>query len=141
MISNAQKTLLHVAKTKLHLDDETYRDLLRAEAGVESSKDLDNAGLNRVLLRFKKLGFINTAHRPLRGRRTNAGALPTDEQMALIAKLYRDLEWPPGAQQMGFNKKCCRKSWPQTRADATKVILGLERYIAWRCEHPASDAR
>lgn len=61
--------------------------------------------------------------------------------MALIAKLYRDLGWTSDAQQMGFNKKCCRKSWPQTRSDATKVILGLERYIAWRCEHPAADAR
>jgi hypothetical protein len=140
MISNAQKTLLHVAVSKLNLDDDTYRALLNAEAGVTSSKDLDNAGMNRVLKRLEQLGFKNTAHRPLR-RRPNAGALRTDEQTALIAKLYGDLEWASDAQQMGFNKKCCGKSWPQTRSDATKVILGLERYIAWRREHPSSPVR
>jgi phage gp16-like protein len=140
MISNAQKTLLHVAKAKLGLDDETYRDLLSAEAGVTSSKDLDNAGLNRVLNRLKKLGFTNTAHRPRR-RRPDAAALRTEDQTALISKLYRDLGWNTDAQRMGFNKKCCGKASPQTRTDATKVILGLERYIAWRCEHPAKAVR
>ncbi|HSY51188.1 MAG TPA: phage protein GemA/Gp16 family protein [Thermoanaerobaculia bacterium] len=141
MISAAQKGLLHVAKAKLGLDDDAYRDLLKAEAGVTSSVDLDNAGLNRVLKRFTKLGFINTAHRPLRSKRPDAGALRTEDQMALIAKLYRDLGWATDAQQMAFNKKCCGKSWPQTRSDATKVIVGLERYIAWRCKHPAFDVR
>src|SRR3954462_12981039 len=121
MISNAQKTLLHVAKAKLGLDDETYRDLLKAEAGVTSSKDLDNAGLNRVLNRLGKLGFKNTAHRPLRRRQPHADSFRTDEQLALITKLYGDLGWASDAQKMGFNKKCCGKSWPQTRADATKV--------------------
>ena len=141
MISNAQKTLLHVAKSQLGLDDETYRDLLNAEAGVTSSKDLDNAGLNRVLNRLAKLGFKNTTHRPPRRRQPNAGALATDEQQALIAKLYRDLGWPPGAQQMAFNNKCCKKAWPQTRSDATKIIVGLQRYLDWRRQHPGAAAR
>jgi phage gp16-like protein len=138
MISNAQKGLLHVAVAQLQLDDDTYRALLKAEAGVTSSKDLDNAGLNRVLNRLGKLGFKNTAHKPRR-RKPNAGALRTPEQLDLIAKLYRDLDWRSEAQQMGFNKKCCGHSWPQTRAEATKVIVGLERYIAWRRQHPPTE--
>jgi len=139
VISNAQKKLLHTAVSVLGIDDETYRALLKAEAGVTSSNDLDNAGLNRVINRLQRLGFKNTAHRPRR-RAPNAGALRTEEQLELIAKLYDDLGWATDAQRMAFNKKCCKKSWPQTRGDATKVILGLERYIAWRREHPASSS-
>jgi phage gp16-like protein len=141
MITNAQKTLLHVAKSTLHLNDETYRALLKAEAGVTSSNDLDNAGLDRVLKRFGKLGFNNTAHKPRRRRSPTPGALRSEQQLELIAKLYRDLGWETDAQQMAFNKKCCHKSWPQTTADATKVILGLERMREWKRKHPTADVR
>ena len=127
MISNAQKTLLHVAKAQLQLADEDYRAVLQAEAGVSSSNDLDNGGLDRVLRRLGKLGFTNTAHRPR--RKPQPAGLVTPEQQQLICDLYEQLGWSDVARQMGFAKRVCKKSFPQTRGDAIKVIEGLKGMI------------
>jgi len=140
MITDRQKAMLHVAKAKLGLDDDSYRALLTAEAGVSSSNDLDNQGLNRVLKRLGKMGFTNTAHKPL--RRQPKG-LVTPEQQATIAANYRELTrltngYDTFAKQTGFNHRCCGKAIPQTRADAIKVIEGQKAIIA-RESSQASD--
>ena len=131
MISARQKSLLHVAKSQLRLDAAAYRSLLQAEAGVTSSNDLDNRGLNRVLKRLAKMGFNNTAHKPL--RRQPKGLI-TPEQQATIAENYRELTRLSGgydsfAKQTGFNRRCCGKAMPQTRGDAIKVIEGQKAII------------
>ena len=81
-ISTRQKSLLHVAKAKLGLSDEDYRAILFSAAGVESSKDLDTAGFERVLERFVQLRVRRAAQsaemsRTQPGRRGygNAGAV------------------------------------------------------------------
>jgi len=58
-LTNKQKAVLHVAKTKLGLDDSTYRDMLEAQAGVRSSTALDYAGFLTVMTHFEKCGFKN----------------------------------------------------------------------------------
>lgn len=126
MISGAQKSLLHVAKAQLGLDDDDYRAILKAEAGVTTSNDLDNRGLNRVLKRLSKLGFENTAHRP---RVRQPKALVTPEQQALIERNYELLGFNSFARRSGFNKRCCGKAMPQTRGDANKVIEGQKAML------------
>lgn len=131
MISNAQKAVIHVAKTALRLRDEEYRALLKAEAGVASSADLDAAGFERLMKRFEKLGFVSTAKQRRRSRRVPAPAgMATPDQLALIQELYRQLGWSEVARQMGFSKRCCKKAFPQTRTDANKVIEGLKAMIS-----------
>lgn len=49
--------LIHIAKSQLGLDDESYRELLQECAGVESSKDLDAMGFKSVLGELERLGF------------------------------------------------------------------------------------
>lgn len=49
--------LIHVAKTKLGLDDDVYRDILKSTTGKDSSKELNLAQLEAVLDRLKQLGF------------------------------------------------------------------------------------
>ncbi len=127
MISSAQIRLLHTAKNVLRLEDEDYRALLQSEAGVSSSKDLNNRGLNRVLKRLQKLGFNNTAHRP---RRYQPQGLITPEQQALIETNYALLGFDAFARRSGFNRRCCGKAMPQTRTDANKVIEGQKAMIA-----------
>jgi len=56
--------LIHLAKGQLGLDDETYRAMLRATAGVDSAGALDPAGRARVLEHLRSRGF-----RPLAGAR------------------------------------------------------------------------
>jgi Bacteriophage Mu, GemA protein len=72
-----QLAVLHVAKARLGLDDETYRDLLESEAGVRSARDLDGAGFAAVMRRLERLGFH--ARRP--------AALPERPGMASAAQL------------------------------------------------------
>lgn len=60
MISNATLAAIHVAKKQLNLEDDDYRAMLRAEAGVASAQDLDDAGARRVMLWFDNHGFKRT---------------------------------------------------------------------------------
>ena len=133
MISNAQKAMLHVAKSQLKLEDEMYRAILREQGGVESSTELTNTTFERVIRRLEELGFVNSARRPLRRDRRPTEPV-TPEQQQKIRDLYATLGWTETARQMGFNKRCCRKSWPQTRTDAAKVIEGLKAIVARRVE-------
>lgn len=55
--------LIHVAKSKLGMDDETYRAMLWSIARVQSSTDLDFAGRQRVLEHLRKCGGL----KPSRG--------------------------------------------------------------------------
>lgn len=126
MISNAQKAILHVAKAKLHLEDDFYRSILRENAGVESSTDLTNKGFDKVMKRLEQLGFYNTARRR-KGRPLDS---ITPEQLAHIRDLYGQLGWSEQSRQMGFNKRCCRRSWPQSKSDGIKVIEGLKAMLS-----------
>ena len=56
-ISKQQKALLHVAKGKLGLDDDLYRQALIRIAGVTSSTELDQAGFEAVMGFFEYCGF------------------------------------------------------------------------------------
>jgi hypothetical protein len=47
----------------------------------------------------------------------------------MIHELYEQLGWNDQSRQMGFSKRCCRKSFPQTRNDGIKVIEGLNAIV------------
>lgn len=57
MIDRAKLAVIHVAKKQLDLDEDDYRAMLRSEAGVDSARDLDEAGARRVMLWFENHGF------------------------------------------------------------------------------------
>jgi len=48
---------IHAARRQLALTEDSYRDLLERIAGVRSAKDLDEAGRDKVLAEFRRLGF------------------------------------------------------------------------------------
>lgn len=88
-ISNSQKTILHVAKAKLGLDDDLYRQALVRIAGVTTSTDLDEAGFKAMMGFFEYCGF-----RPLgKGapRYGNRPGMATFAQLELIRELWREL--------------------------------------------------
>lgn len=49
---------IHIAKSQLGLDDETYRALLARVAGVRSAKDLNPRQVGAVLVEFERLGWV-----------------------------------------------------------------------------------
>lgn len=49
--------LIHIAKTKLALDEDTYRQMLQGLTGKASCKVMNETELNNVLEAMKKRGF------------------------------------------------------------------------------------
>lgn len=78
--------LIHVAKTKLGIEDEVYRDILESTTGKTSSKLLTPAQLEAVLDRLKQLGFKVES-------KDKAGVknLASDAQSRLIRHLWLQL--------------------------------------------------
>lgn len=56
LIGKKEKALIHVAKAKLGMSDEVYREML-AGVGVKSSKDLTYPKFDEVMRRMKVGGF------------------------------------------------------------------------------------
>lgn len=89
MISRPQKAILHVAKGKLGIDDDLYRQALVRIAGVTSSTELDQAGFEAMMGFFEHCGF-----RPLgKGapRYGNRPGMATFAQLELIRELWREI--------------------------------------------------
>ncbi len=138
MITHAQIALVHVAKSRLALDEDSYRAILHAEAGVASARDLDEKGFDRLMRRFEHLGFTSFAHEKRRQANKRRGTI-TPEQQSKIAALYMELAsasaaaGQPGfsslAAQMAFSRRQCRKAFPQTIGDAIKVIEGQKAML------------
>lgn len=61
-MTGKQLALLHVAKRALRFDDDVYRAILKIHGGVESSKDLDAAGFEKVMAHFTACGFRSDSH-------------------------------------------------------------------------------
>lgn len=55
----------------------------------------------------------------------------SDTLQDAIQRLYADLRWTK-QQQIGFNRRTCGKSWPQTTTDANKIYTGLEAMLIRR---------
>lgn len=146
MINNKQKALIHIAKARLGLSDEEYRDILRTHGGAESSKYLDGLGFERVMAFFIKLGFkYDRRRRTARPGSPQAAEFPrkvdftilaSEGQKKVIYHLMEDLGWWP-ARLYGFIVKMIGKERPEelTKDEASKVIEGLKsmrnRCVKW----------
>lgn len=86
MITRKQVALLHVAVNRLHLSEENYRALLLREAGVESSKLLDNDGFDAMMGALARRGFKPAGRKPSYGGRAG---MATPAQIAAIRRLWR----------------------------------------------------
>jgi len=88
-ITNPKKSLIHVAKAKLGMEEADYRALLMRAAGVSSSSQLDVAGFNMVMAEFERLGFRGT--RAGFGRTQNArrSGMATPAQLGKVRAMWR----------------------------------------------------
>jgi phage gp16-like protein len=123
MISAAKLKILHVARRQLGLDEDTYRDILRNFAGVESGRDLTDGKFAAVMDQLKRLGFKRKA--PPR----NAGALPTGKQRRMIAGLFKELAIDTPERRDGFCRRVVKHRYPLSRGEANKVIEALKAMV------------
>lgn len=88
---NTDLAKIHIAKARLGMPDDQYRDLLWTIGRVKSAKDLDWAGRQRLLDHFKACGFAPAAKG---GKPSEASEwlfvfrCPPDRQ-PLLKKIYR----------------------------------------------------
>lgn len=82
--------LIHIAKSQLHLDEDTYRAMLTANTGKNSTKAMTLTELRTVFEHLKTAGFKTT---PSTATKKQAGKLrqADDEQSKLIRHLWLSL--------------------------------------------------
>ncbi len=133
MIGRKKKALVHIAKEDLHLDEDTYRGILKAVAGVGSAKDLTEEGFERVMRRFQEMGFkglLPSPYQPVpRGRLIPFGSPKGSEevtrnQQGFISYLLEKLTWTDGHYH-AFCQRIIKKPSPLTKRDGQKIIIGL----------------
>lgn len=86
MLGRKQLALLHIAKDRLGLDDDIYRDILWNVGKVESARELDYLGFRRVMDRFNELGFQSDWRRRAFGDRPG---MATPAQIDTIRKMWQ----------------------------------------------------
>ena len=132
-IGRKKKALVHIAKYDLHLDEESYRQILKGVAGVESAADLTEEGFENVMSRFQEMGFKGLLPSPFqpvpKGRLIPPGSPQgfesiTESQRRFIAFLLEKLEWDEGHYH-AFCRRIIKKPGPETKRDGQKIIIGL----------------
>ena len=132
-IGRKKKALIHIAKEGLHLDEESYRQILKGVAGVESSTQLTEEGFEKVMKRFHEMGFKGLLPHPEdpipKGRLIPHGSPQGLESITLpqesfLHYLLKKLDWQEGHYH-AFCQRIIKKPSPLTRRDGQKIIIGL----------------
>ena len=132
-IGRKKKALVHIAKEDLHLEDESYRQILKGVAGVESSTQLTVEGFEKVMRRFEEMGFkglLPSPQHPVpKGRLIPSGSPQgfegiTTSQQDFVHYLLETLGWDQGHYH-AFCQRIIKKLDPMTKRDGQKIIIGL----------------
>jgi hypothetical protein len=132
-IGRKKKALVHIAKENLHLDEESYRQILKGVAGVESSAQLTVEGFEKVMKRFQEMGFrglLRDPYQPVpKGRLIPSGSPQGLESITLsqqnfINYLLEKLTWDNGHYH-AFCKRIIKRPDPLTKRDGQKIVIGL----------------
>lgn len=81
------KAQIHIAKTQLGMDDDTYRAALKAATGKTSCKDMGVIDLNKALQAFKDRGFKS---KPPKKKPSKTTATLTDKLIAQWRAMGKD---------------------------------------------------
>lgn len=118
-INKGKIALIHVAKAKLNMDDDTYRDLLENVCGTRSAKDVETKDFENLMAVFRQIGFQKEVRM-------------TQKQYLKIKALEFKLGWRDNpARLSGFAKRVCAdNNWKRFGIKrASKLIQGLQRML------------
>lgn len=104
-IRNRQLAQIHIAKSDLGLDDDTYRAMLMDVAGVDSAAKLNAKQRRAVLERFESKGWVNKKQKG-RPKTVSPDRAPLIRKIgALLADQKLPWTYADGiAKQMGFGE-------------------------------------
>jgi len=132
-IGRKKKALVHIAKEDLRLDEESYRQILKGVAGVESATRLTKEGFENVMKRFQEMGFkglLPYPYQPVPKGRLIPSDSPqglesiTSNQQDFISYLLERLIWDEGHYH-AFCQRIIKRPDPLTKRDGQKIIIGL----------------
>jgi hypothetical protein len=133
VIGRKKKALVHIAKEDLRLDEESYRQILKGVAGVESATRLTEEGFENVMKRFQEMGFKGLLPYPYhpvpKGRLIPSGSPQglesiTSNQQDFISYLLDRLIWDE-EHYHAFCQRIIKRPDPLTKRDGQKIIIGL----------------
>lgn len=134
MIDRRTRAVIQIARKQLSLDDDDYRSMLRREANVTSSSDLDDAGARRVMLWFENHGFKRETKPGTAGDRRPI----VKKARALWISLHQLDEVSNGSDRAldAFAKKTTGKETLRfcTNGEAAKVVEALKAWgdrVGW----------
>jgi phage gp16-like protein len=131
-----QLALLHTAKRALRLDDDSYRAILHNHGGVESAKQLDAAGFDRVVKYFRAQGFTPIG-KPGFGERPGMATIGQVDYIRSLVRQYSDADDDRALDrwlESSFKVTALRFL---TMQQAQKAITGL-KLMAARKRQPAA---
>jgi phage gp16-like protein len=133
--------LIHIAKSKLNLDDATYRAILEHKTGKSSSKGMSMSELEAVLEHMRGIDKAGLVFTPKPASKAKAKRLADDPQSRKIRSLWltlRDLgaiqdssEQALGVfvkRQTGGERGVERLEW-LNNYQATRVIESLKQWV------------
>jgi len=137
--------MVHIAKSRMGMDDETYRDWLAKNTGKRSSSDLSDRQLGTLVQTLRAAGYLDEAPATARVIAGKGANRPTDAQWKTARGLVKKLGLDGGLDGEAFAsfvKRVGKVDNPRflTKATMASVLIGLEKWLQQRAENPASNA-
>lgn len=136
-IDKKQIKIIHIAKSKLNLSDDQYRDILQGHYGKASSKNLTFKEAHDLIEYFKSLGFriegksrkcgLMCRPRPKRsGLPNNVQFMVSPGQTAMIEALKKEVTWKYHDGYERWLSKYVGTDIVRTSMQASRTIEGLK---------------
>lgn len=114
--------LIHIAKSQLRLDEDTYRAMLRTHGGADSSAAMSVAQLERVLQHLSACGFKSITAQGMAGRPANTDSQPQLQKIeALLADQKLPWSYARSIAERMFGKRLEFCEMPEWRAVITAL--------------------
>ncbi len=134
--------MVHIAKSRMGMDDETYRDWLAKNTGKRSSSDLSDKQLATLVQTLRTAGYLDEAPAAARVIAGKGANRPTDAQWKTARGLAKKIGLDGGLDGEAFAsfvKRITKVDSPRflTKASMAKVLIGLEKWHQQRAEKVA----
>lgn len=131
--------MIHIGKTRLGMDEETYRAWLEKRTGKRSCTSMTFDELTKLTDELRRQGALTPAtSKVIGGRGENR---PTEAQWNFARHYARQLGLDGGIEGQGFAtfvKRIAKVESPRflTKATMQKVLTGLEKWYEQRADTP-----
>lgn len=137
--------MVHIAKARLGMDDETYRAWLQKRTGKRSSSDLNDKELARLVAGLRAEGLLEDAPAKAKVIAGRGSQRPTDAQWKAARALARKIGLDDGLDGEAFAtfvKRIVKLDSPRflTKASMASVLIGLEKWHQDRTRKAQVDA-